>query len=199
MEASAHAQSHETNGNVSSFTAAISTPATTFGNALRPPVSTISPLFGSTSANKMGLQPITTQLDHTPRPRTQTVVSASFSLQQQHHQNVDPVQHQQHSCCSMEAHAGCDTIDEGTVDFLLQTGTGGSDEWEMRTEEVAEGLNYYGFLNGNNDTENVNDTTEAADAIFSDLSIQCHHHINNPMPVPVGPSSGPRILQSSRQ
>jgi len=172
MEASAYAQSqsHETNGfgngNASSFSIASSTPAATFGNELRPPVSTISPLFGSTGAHKMGLQPITTQLDHTPRP----VVSASFSWQQQHvgcPAGADPVQHQQHGCSSMELDTACDAIDEGTVDFLLQTGTGGCDEWEMRTEEVAEGLNYYGFLNSNNDTDNNNDNdnTEAAESI----------------------------------
>jgi hypothetical protein len=219
MKASAYVQSHETNafGNGNTFSIAIFTPATKTlggGGGLQPPsnglpsVSTMPPLFGSTGAHKIALQPITTQLDHTPHPRTHTVVSASFSQQQLQQQHVgcpaggDPVHHQQHRCSSTKAATACDTIDEGTVDFLLQTGSGGCDEWEMRTEEVAEGLNYYGFLNSNYDADNNN--TETAELRFSDPPVHLsnqyhHHHFNNPMPVRVGTSSGPPILQSNRQ
>ena len=71
--------------------------------------------------------------------------------------------------------AHCNSIEEGTVDFLLQTGSGGCEEWDMHADEVAEGLNYYGFLNPSTDVVTEVSSTESC--------IHQPDHMSNPIPV----------------
>lgn len=132
-----YAPSSEVN-NGPSFSLAISTPKP-LPNGLNPMPPTPTNVFNRTTA---AIQPINIQSNHHSHE------PASFSQQQQQ-QQVPSCASQ---CCSSTAACSsteatvCESIDEGTVDFLLQNGSGGCDEWEMPPEEVAEGLNYYGFL-----------------------------------------------------
>lgn len=125
--------------NVSSFSVAISTPTLGrmpgMGNAMAPHPRVLTDAYNRSTAE---LRPINIEN-----------IQSSQHHTQEEEERPEPIQH-----TSTEA-TQCDSIDEGTVDFLLQNGSGGCDEWEMPTEEVAEGLNYYGFLNTPTNGENI--------------------------------------------
>lgn len=132
--------------------------------------------------HKSAILPITIEVASDYHQSTPTEAPGNLSLQQQQYDvnplPVRPVSVQQ--CDSQQCSCTektCDVSDEGTVDFLLQHGSGGCDEWEdtpeMKAEEVVEGLNYYGFLN----------STDNADSYVSDSQVYHSNHSSNPVPV----------------
>jgi len=140
------------------------------------------PRCDTSGAHKMKIQPITIELAPETHQRTHTEASGSFSQQQQQYDvspvPIRPVSVQQSDCHQSSSSAKtCNVSDEGTVDFLLQHGSGGCDEWddtpEMKAEDVMEGLNYYGFLN----------SIDNADPRLSDSQVHCSNHSSNPVPV----------------
>lgn len=138
--------------------------------------------------NTDSLQPITIQSDHNNHEKWQQQQQQFHPAAFSQRQMEDPLSaaNDPGQCCKRSGNSvasTCDCTDEGTVDYLLQNGAGGCEEWEMKAEEVAEGLNYYGFLGNNNDTAGADQAP--TEQCHSDPRVYHHnqHHDSTPLPI----------------
>jgi hypothetical protein len=160
-------------GNSSSFSLSISSGGglPSLNGFVRP----MPPVCGNTDS----LLPITIQSDHNNHEKwqqpQQQIHHAAFSQRQME----DPLSaaNDPGQCCKRS-----DCTEEGTVDYLLQNGAGGCEEWEMKAEEVAEGLNYYGFLGNNNETARADPAP--IEQCHSDPRAFHHNQHHNSTPLP---------------
>ena len=136
--------------------------------------STMPPPSG-TGGNRTNLQ-LTTATNSTAVPqKTYAVEPTSFAPQ--HHVGCSTTTYPAHHGYTHNHWGSAETttpatsanIDAGTVDYLLQYGGSGCDEWEIRPEEFAESHNYYGLLNN---TETVD--SAVTNPCLSHQQVQVH-------------------------
>lgn len=164
--------------NALSFSSALNSSKVLDSGAMPPPSS-------GTGGYRATLQLTTTYSPVDVPQITSTVAPVSFSQQQQqqrHHVGSSPTTDAaaHHLCGSAETTTPSTSvntsIDTGTVDYLLQNGGGGCDEWEMKPEYFTESQHYYGLLNKETVLDSTVTSHHTNPRLLSHQQVHVPHH-----------------------